>query len=78
MKLLCKNFTNISTNMETTNISQFSLFLHRIFTIPPQSNFGPIQLDIIANIVSKAVNYNFAKCHAFIKKLTIDVILRWL
>ena len=24
------------------------------------------------------MNYNFAKVHAFIKKLTIDVIFRWL
>ena len=45
---------------------------------PPKSNFGPIQLDIIAYIVSKAMNYNFAKFHAFIKKLTIDVIFLWL
>ena len=45
---------------------------------PQKSNFGPIQLDIIADIVSKAMNYNFAKFHAFIKKLTIDVIFRWL
>ena len=45
---------------------------------PKKSNFGPIQLDIIAYIVSKAMNYNYAKFHAFIKKLTIDVILRWL
>ena len=60
--------------------SIFSRFLHRIFTIPPppQSNFGPLQLDIIAYIVSKAMNYNFAKFHAFIKKLTIDAIFHWL
>ena len=45
---------------------------------PKKSNFGPFQLDIIAYIVSKAMNYNFAKFHAFIKKLTIDVIFRWL
>ena len=59
--------------------SNFSRFLHRIFTISPpkKSNFGPIQLDIIAYIVSKAMNYNYAKFHAFIKKLTIDVIFRW-
>ena len=35
---------------------------------PQKSNFGPIQLDIIAYIVNKAMNYNFAKFHAFIKK----------
>ena len=46
---------------------------------PPQkSNFGPLQLDIITYIVSKAMNYNSAKFHAFIIKLTIDVIFYWL
>ena len=45
---------------------------------PIKSNFGLIQLDIIAYIVSKTMNYNCAKFHAFIKKLTIDVIFRWL
>ena len=45
---------------------------------PKKSNFGPIQLDIIAYIVRKAMNYDYAKFHAFIKKLTIDVIFRWL
>ena len=62
------------------NGGHFSQFLHRIFYyFPPQkSNFGPIHLDIIAFIVSKAINYDYAKFHAFIKKLTIDVIFRWL
>ena len=71
-----KLYTNISTNMDTTNISNFSRFLHSIFTIFPSKNqnFEPIQLDIIAYIVSKAMNYNYAKFHAFIKKLSIDVI----
>ena len=41
---------------------------------PKKSNFGPIQLNIIAYIVSKAMNYNSAKFHTFIIKLTIDVI----
>ena len=45
---------------------------------PKNQNFGPIQLDIIAYIVSKAMNYNYAKFHAFIKKLTIGVIFCWL
>ena len=45
---------------------------------PKKSNFGSIQLDIIAYIISKAMNYNYAKFHAFIKKLTIDVIFCWL
>ena len=66
--------------MDTTNIFQFlSIFAHNFYYFFPQkSNFGPIQLDIIADIVSKAMKYDFAKFHAFIKKLTIDVISRWL
>ena len=56
-----------------------SIFAHIFYYFPPKkSNFGPIQLDIMAYIVSKAINYNYAKFHAFIKKLTIDVIFRWL
>ena len=77
-----KLYTNISTNMETTNIIQFlSIFAQNFYYSPPPQkkiNFGPIQLDIIAYIVSKAMNYNYAKFHAFIKKLTIDVIFCWL
>ena len=76
MNYYCAKFyTNISTNMDTTNISHFSRFLHRIFTIfsPKKSNFGPIRLDIIADIVSKTMNYNFAKFHAFIKKKVNDL-----
>ena len=67
--------------MDTTNIFQFlSIFAQNFYYSPPppKSNFGPIQLDIIAYIVSKAMNYNYAKFHAFIKKLTFDVIFRWL
>ena len=67
--------------MDTTNIFQFlSIFAQTFYYSPPQkkTNFGPIQLYIIVNIVSKAMNYIFAKFHAFIKKLTIDVIFRWL
>ena len=66
--------------MDTTNIFQFlSIFAQNFYYFPPQkSHFGPIQLDIIAYIVSKAMNYNYAKFHVFIKKLTIDVIFRWL
>ena len=66
--------------MDTTNIFQFLSILHIIFTIfpPKKSNFGPIQLAIIAYIVSKAMNYTYAKFHAFIKKLTIDAVFRWL
>ena len=71
----------MSTNMDTTNIFQFlSIFaqIFLLFLLPQKSNFGPFQLDIIAYIVSNAINYNFAKFHAFIKKITIDVIFRWL
>ena len=81
MNYYCAKFyTNISTNMDTTNIFPFlSIFAHNFYYFSPQkSNFGPIQLDIIAYIVSKAMNYDYAKFHAFIKKLTIDVIFRWL
>ena len=81
MNYYCAKFyTNISTNMDTTNIFQFlSIFAHNFYYFPPQkSNFGPIQLDFIAYILSKAINYTFAKFHAFIKKLAIDVIFRWL
>ena len=66
--------------MDTTNIFQFlSIFAQNFYYFPPKkSNFGHIQLDIIAYIVSKAMNYNYAKFHAFIKKLMNDVIFRWL
>ena len=75
-----KIYTNISTNMDTTNILQFlSIFAHNFYYFSPKkSNFGPFQLDIKNYIVSKAMNYNFTKFHAFFKKLTINVIFRWL
>ena len=79
MNYYCAKFyTNISTNMDTTNIFQFlSIFAQSFYYFSPKkSNFGPF--GIIAYIVSKAMNYNFAKFHAFSKKLTIDVIFRWL
>ena len=41
---------------------------------PPQIKFWTYS----AYIVSKAMNYNYAKFHAFIKKLTINVIFRCL
>ena len=81
MNYYCATFyTNISTNMDTTNIFQFlSIFEHFFFISPQKVNFFlPFQLDTIAYIVSKAMNYNFAKFYAFIKNLTIDVIFRWL
>ena len=73
-----KLYTNISTNMATTNIFPFFLiFAHNFYYFSPKkSHFGPIRLDIIAYIVSKALNYNYAKFHAFIKKITIGVIFR--
>ena len=80
MNYYCAKFhSKMSTNMDTTNIFQFLSIFEQNFsnpTPPPKkkSNFGPFQLDIIAYVVSKAMNYNFAKFHAFIKKLTIDVI----
>ena len=66
--------------MDATNIFQFlSIFAQNFYYFPPKkSNFGPIQFDIIVYIVSKVMNYNYAKIHANIKKLTIDVIFRWL
>ena len=73
-------YTNIWTNMDTTNIFKFlSIFAQNFYFFPQKNqNFLPIHLDIIAYIVSKAMNYNYAKFHAFIKKLTIDVIFHWL
>ena len=49
-----KFYTNISTNMDTTNISPFfAIFSTIFFTILPKlANFGSIQLGIIANIIS--------------------------
>ena len=81
MNYYCAKFyTNISTNMDASDVFQFlSIFAQNFYYFPPQkSNFGPFQLDIIAYIVSKTMNYNFSKFHAFIKKLMIDVIFRWL
>ena len=79
MNYYCAKFyTNISINMDITNIFQFlSIFAQNCYYFPPKkSNFGPNQLDIIAYIVSKAMNYNYAKFHAFIKKLTNNGIFR--
>ena len=66
--------------MDTKNIFQFlSIFAQNFYYFPPKkSNFGPILIDIIAYVVSKAMNYDYAKIHAFIKKFTIGVIFRWL
>ena len=77
MNYYCAKFyTNVLKNMDTTNIFPFLSIFAQKFYYPPQSNFTPIQLDFIAYIVSKTMNYDFAKYHAFIKELTIDVIFR--
>ena len=70
----------MSTNMNTTNIFQFlsNVAQNLCYFSPKISNFEPFQLDIIAYIVSKVMNYNFVKFHAFIKKFTIDIIFRCL
>ena len=49
-----KFYTNISTNMDTTNIFQFLAIFSLEFLLfyPKIANFGSIQLGIIANIVS--------------------------
>ena len=52
--------------MDTTNIFQFlSIFAQNFYYFSPKkSNFGPFHLDIIAYIIRKAMNYNFAKFYA--------------
>ena len=49
-----KFYTNISTNMDTTNIFQFlAIFSIEILLFYPKiAKFGSIQLGIIANIIS--------------------------
>ena len=67
-----KVYTNISTNMDTTNIFQFFLiFAQNFYYFSPQkkSNFGPIQLDIIAYIVSKAFELQLCKISCFYQKV---------
>ena len=75
-----KVYTNISTNMDTTNIFPFlAILAHNFHYFTPKiANFGSIQLGILANIVSWIINNHYAKFHAFIRKLTIDVIFHWL
>ena len=48
--------------MDTTNIFPFlSIFAQKFYYFSPKkSNFEPVQLNIIAYIVSKAMNYNSA------------------
>ena len=49
-----KFYTNISTNMDTTNIFRFLAIFSIEFLLfyPKIAHFGSIQLGIIANIVS--------------------------
>ena len=49
-----KFYTNISTNVDTTNIFPFLAIFSIEFLLfyPKIANFGSIQLGIIANIVS--------------------------
>ena len=49
-----KLYTNISTNMDTTNIFPFLAIFSIEFLLfyPKIANFGSIQLGIIANIVN--------------------------
>ena len=49
-----KFYTNISTDMDTTNIFQFlAIFsIECLLFYPKIANFGSLQLGIIANIVS--------------------------
>ena len=46
---------------------------HFDYFTPIIAIFRPIQLGILANIVSWIMNYQYAKFHVFIKMLTIDV-----
>ena len=67
--------------MDPTTIFPFlSIFADNFydFSLEKKSIFGPIQFDIIAYIVNKVMNNDYAKYHDFIKNLTIDVIFRWL
>ena len=64
-----KFYTKASTNVDTIKIFQYLAFLNRILLFYPKiTNFGPIQLGIIAYISSNVKNYPCAKFYAFIKK----------
>ena len=51
---MCKIYTNISTNMDTTNIFPYLAIFSINFLLfyPKIANFGSIQLGIIANIIT--------------------------
>ena len=57
--------------MDTTNIFQFFwIFAQNFYYFSPKkSNFGPIQLDIIAYIVSKAFQLPLCKISCFYQKV---------
>ena len=75
-----KFYTNTSTNMDNTNIFPFLAIFSQNFDYfaPKIAIFGPIQLCIIANIVSLIMNHQYAKFYVFVKKFTIDVNFHWL
>ena len=76
-----KFYTNKSKNVDTTNIFLFlAIFFPQNFDYftPKIATVGPIQLGIIAYIVSYIMIHQYAKFHVFIKKLTIGVIFRCL
>ena len=75
-----KFYTNISTNMDTTNIFPFLAIFSIEFLLfyPKIANFGYIQFGIIANIVRYIMNYHYANFHSFIREWTMDVIFHWL
>ena len=60
--------------MDKTNIFPFlSIFAQNFYYFPPKtSNFEPIQLDIIAYIVSKVMNYTEQK-----KKGILNLVLNY-
>ena len=81
MNYQCEKFdTNISTNIDTTNIFPFfAIFSIEILLFYPKiANFESIQLGNVAYIVSEIMNYHYAKFHAFIRKLMMNVIFHWL
>ena len=75
-----KFYTNISTNVDTTNIFPFLAICSIEFLLfyPKIGNYGSIQLGIIASIISYIMNYHYAKFHSSVRKWTINVIFHWL
>ena len=79
MNYYCAKFdTNISGNMDTTSIFPFlSIFAHNFYYLPPPPHQILDLFSFTSSLISleKAMNYDYAKFHAFIKKLKIGVIL---